>query len=131
MATYSNNTTIKIGSTVSIYQNITGVNSVSESYTVPANSYLVVYFSAFGGGGFGGNANITYTYPGFPAVQLTGGIPGSFEYVSDSSPPGTVGANPLAKTFPAGTVFNFVANAENPLFTANYQLIGQLFQNTP
>jgi hypothetical protein len=93
---------------------------------------LVLHQASFGGGGFGGSATITYQYPGLPAQVLTGGIPSSFEYVSDSSPPGTVGANPLAKTFPAGTVFSLQANAAgNPLNTASYLFAAQLFQNTP
>jgi hypothetical protein len=130
MATYSNNTTIKIGSTVTFYRNVFATN-VSDSYTVPANCYLVVHFAAFGGSS-GGSATITYQYPGLPVQTLSGGIPTDFEYSTDTSPPGVVAANPFAKTFPAGTVFSLQANAAGaPFFQASYSFAAQLFQNTP
>ena len=130
MATYSNNTTIKIGSTVTFYRSVFATN-VSDSYTVPANCYLVVHFATFSGTS-GGSANITYQYPGLPAQTLSGGIPADFEYSTDGSPPGVIGANPLAKTFPAGTVFSLQANAAGaPFFFATYSFAAQVFQNTP
>jgi hypothetical protein len=128
IATYSNNTTIKIGDTVTFNRTISGSN-FSESYTVPANSYLVVYRAAFNVG-FGAGANITYQYPGHSPIQLTGGIPNDFEYQTSSYPSPIVAANPFAKTFPAGTVFVFSITAAGG-FSASYSFAAQLFQNTP
>jgi hypothetical protein len=89
----------------------------------------VVHHAAFSSG-FGATANITYQYPGYSPIQLSGGIPTNFEYETSAYPSPIVGANPFSKTFPAGTVFVFSISAASG-FGASYSFAAQLFQNTP
>ena len=126
MATYSNNTTIKIGTTVSYYQNVFGGASASQSYTVPANSYLKVIRVACGE--TNGSASISVTFPGQPAELFN--VPSTFEYVPDSTPPGQVGNNPYDILFPSGTVISMNASS-SAIGNAFYKFLGQLYQNTP
>lgn len=129
MATYSSNTTIKIGQTVSFYRNFASSGVIFESYTVPSGSYLKVVRSSFSFSG-GGNAYIRITYPGgHPFENLQ--IPDSFEYSTDSTPPGTLGPNPLDLLLPSGTLIELAADANAPLRFASYRFVGQLYSNTP
>lgn len=126
MATYSNNTTIKIGPPVAIYRNQIGPGSASDSFTVPSGCYLMLTRANKSTGPFGGSASLTVTYPGFPSQALD--IPTSFQY--DSSPD-TNGINPFAVLLPSGSVINASLAVSETLGFATYQVLGQLYQNTP
>ena len=125
MATYSNNTTIKVGDTITYRRTTLPSQVFSETYTVPAGSYLIVHRSEFAAG-FGGTASVTY--------QLTGQLERSLE-VSEtfqyaSSPSVINGINPHTRMFPAGTIIRMNANG-GPVGGASYSFAAQLFSNTP
>lgn len=85
-----------------------------------------------GTGSFGGSASLTVTYPGFPSQALD--IPTSFQYVPDSPTPGDTtvnGINPFAVLLPSGSVINASLAVSEALGSASYQVLGQLYQNTP
>lgn len=102
MATYSSNTTIKIGTTVS-QRNFLGS---TFSYTVPANSYLSVSNMAFTGG-----YTIVIDYPSPHSLTET--------YSTDQQ------FIPF-RNFPAGTI---ISSSNGGVGEASF--VGTLFQNTP
>lgn len=113
MATYSSNTTIKIGSSVS-------QNSFNFSYTVPANCYLELVYTEVGGYIFVGSASYTITLP-------SGGIWYSSTNANEQkSYPVDGPGNPK---LPSGTVIT--ASTSGSLFGNPARLEGILFQNTP
>lgn len=111
MATYSNNTTIKIGDVVSFY-NGTVSGKVTNSYTVPANSYLLVHVAKI-------NAYLSFVV---------------FIRAQRPSEPGTFNLHDLdlgdGYRLPSGTIITMEANGFGG-FGTNYNFIGQLFSNTP
>jgi hypothetical protein len=125
MATYSNNTTIKVGDTIS-YRRVALPSQVfSETYTVPAGSYLIVH-RAENVTGFGSTSSLTYQIPG----QIERGLQSSeyFQYVTNPSV--ITETNPHTRMLPAGTIIRMNANG-GPLGGASYDFAGQIFINTP
>ena len=118
MATYSNNTTIKIDTQqVASRNSAGGVNDGSFSYTVPANSYAMVSIA---------NCGFTNPFSGsYTAVaQVT--IGGQVYPLSINTFDG------VANTayFPAGSAFYFEATS-SVLTTAYYRFVATIFTNTP
>lgn len=105
MATYSSNTTIKVGSNI----NQRGFNGSDFSYTVPANSYLVLSQYYIGSAGAG---SLTINYPS----------PSGSESYSSS---GTFGLTPH-RSFGSGTVFSSTTGAFGEV-----EISGYLMVNTP
>jgi len=114
MATYSNNTTIKVGNTVSIYHS--GGNNL-QTYTVPAGSMLEASSITVGGVGPNARGFFRVTYPGAPEQTILA--------------PGYGASATIEKIkYPAGSILEFEAErffSDN----ASYQLIGFLSTNTP
>lgn len=114
MATYSNNTTIKVGDTISIYHS--GGNNL-QTYTVPAGSMLEASSIFVAGNNVNSRAFFRVTYPGAPKQTILN--------------PGYAASATIEKIkFPAGSILEFQAER---FFSdiATYQLIGFLSTNTP
>lgn len=128
MATYSNNTTIKIGDVISYYRNLSG-SSINESFTVPAGSYFVLYLVKRTSNI--GVPSVSYQLPGQPSEVGISETIDLFEYYT-SGVTKINGPNPFVLKFPSGTVFRMsINNYGNPAFSASYNVIGQLYSNTP
>lgn len=111
MATYSNNTTIKIGSMVTFY-NGTVSGTVSNSYTVPSGSYILIHTAKVNFSG-GGTAYIRAQRPSEPATFNLHDVDVGDGY-----------------RLPSGTIITMQATGFGG-FGGNYNLVGQLFSNTP
>lgn len=114
MATYANNTTTKVGDTVSIYYS--GSSNI-QTYTVPSGSMLEASSISVSGIGPNGKASFKVTYPGAPKQTILDpgfGASASVEKIK----------------YPAGSVLEFESTTS---FSdqGRYQLIGFLTTNTP
>lgn len=114
MATYSNNTTIKIGSKINLsVSSVYPGPSSSTSYTVPANSYLD-FIGGASGSGTSGNGSISID--GFSVVS--GNSSGAGKVFNIKAGPGSV-------------VTLTASNGSNPGSSGSASLYGVLFINTP
>lgn len=115
MATYSNNTTIKINTKINLSVSSTYPQPTSTtSYTVPANSYLD-FIGVANGSGTSGNGSISIDSVGV---------------VSGSSSSGA-GKELNLKAGPGAVVTLTASNGTNPGSSGAAAIHGVLFTNTP
>jgi hypothetical protein len=119
MATYSNNTTIKVGTPVTAFRSSTsGSNNGTFSYTVPSGSYAVVTLAVAGGSApFGGS---------FTAIARATISGNNFNLNINA----ITGPGSDKVTFPSGTSFYFEATS-SVATSASYSFVALLFTNTP
>lgn len=114
MATYSNNTTIKIGETVGVSVSIIGsTNDASNSYTVPSGCYLKII-----------NRTDAFSYSGYGS-NYYGYVKAVIPYFGETT---FLNGN----TLPAGAVINTVVHKDSYMSSAIVAAwCGVLFKNTP
>lgn len=117
MATYSNNTTIKVGDNFSYRRGpITSV--YSESWTVPAGSVLETERVFISTAGPNVSANVKVTYPGHSQETML-------------SIGGSSSASVTKYRFPAGSIIQFNVPTANFGDSATFSIVGFLYTNTP
>ena len=131
MGTFSQNTTIKIGTVLNTSNSFTG----TYTYTVPAGSYLQVMYAYVSAISFGGSGSSCSMFLG--STQLHAASSGSLNTsckllpYSDpqnaSSTENKIGV--ISSPLILGPGQTFVFN--NSAFGGTYSLIGTLFSNTP
>lgn len=115
MATYSSNTTIKVGSSIAQVAS----NGGSFSYTVPSGSYAMLT-SLYMAGGFSGTGQIQITAPNSHSIYNNTETSGNTQFENYSSAP---------LYLPSGTVISGITTGAVLGGTASMNAI--LFQNTP
>lgn len=123
MATYSSNTTIKIGSAIT--SSASGIGTVTI-YTVPANSYLHLWYAEVSATGFAGSRTASVIASGVTLASQTASLNASAQFGLDAQPKTPTSANIILG---AGSTITYTTDASAS--SASGFIRGTLFQNTP